>query len=252
MSTQSVLGSLLSFILSHLHVWLTIAISDWKQNSPGLGFAFIKHLYIETKVMFIKWKALANMSSCPWLFWGNMCVCFIIMFLLSNWSPSRLVLWHTMQYVYVKQSCVFAYTRSTCLLALIDRSNSYSQRDKSVQTLSVMVSCGDWGEVVKVYTKYLIHIRNVLWKAGVLSTVQKVKHTKHLFLKSVKGCGCCLKALWLSFLFLPVFYSSKVFVHNISWLLLFKNVWMQNEWLSKILWCIIYVYVLSRHLFSFL
>lgn len=50
MSWKSVPGlCVLSFVLSHLHVWLTTGSSDWKQNSPGLDFAFIKHPYINNQ-----------------------------------------------------------------------------------------------------------------------------------------------------------------------------------------------------------
>lgn len=69
MSWKSVPGSFLSFVLSHLRVWLTISSSDWKQNSPGLDLAFIKHPYIKTKVMSIMKKVPAKsvyQSSCPW------------------------------------------------------------------------------------------------------------------------------------------------------------------------------------------
>lgn len=55
-SSKSVPGSLLGFVLSHLRVWLTITSFDWNQNSPVLDFAFRNHPHIKTKVMSVMKK----------------------------------------------------------------------------------------------------------------------------------------------------------------------------------------------------
>lgn len=133
MSSKTVPGSLLSFVLSHLHVWLTVTSFDWKQNTPGLDFTAQNTLTL-TRRWCLSWEStlLTVSVSLPVLgdeLWWHIYACFWVKFLCSNFSDGH-ILWQTKQYLYISAALLFPVSDAYKVLNVLINATVLFQGEK--------------------------------------------------------------------------------------------------------------------------